>query len=113
MDEATLNVVTARRCPQCDAPVDDGLIFCKNCGVTLRPPLPLTQPVVQMVTLNSEKFQSDPTQEFLRILRKKPPLSDADISKASDDWKEMVSPTADQNGKPLDGRVVKRGLRSL
>jgi len=48
MDDAALNVVTARRCPQCDAPADDGLIFCRNCGAVLRPPLPLTQPVVEM-----------------------------------------------------------------
>ena len=44
MDDATLNVVTVRRCPQCDIPADDGLIFCKNCGATLRPPQPLMQP---------------------------------------------------------------------
>src|SRR5271167_3908460 len=48
MGDANLNVVAARRCPQCDAPADDGLIFCRNCGATLRPPLSLTQPVVQM-----------------------------------------------------------------
>jgi hypothetical protein len=36
------------RCPQCDAPADEGLIFCRNCGATLRPPLPLTQPAVQI-----------------------------------------------------------------
>lgn len=45
MDDGT---VTARRCPHCDTPADDGLIFCKNCGTTLGVPLPLTQPVVQM-----------------------------------------------------------------
>jgi hypothetical protein len=48
MDDATLKVVTTRRCPQCDTPADDGLIFCRTCGTVLRPPLPLTQPVVQM-----------------------------------------------------------------
>src|SRR5207302_10644575 len=48
MDDPTPNLITARRCPRCDAPADDGLIFCRNCGTALRPPLPLTQPVVQM-----------------------------------------------------------------
>lgn len=48
MDDPTPKLVTARRCPQCDAPADDGLIFCRNCGIALRPPLPLTQAVVQM-----------------------------------------------------------------
>lgn len=48
MDDASRNGVTSRRCPRCDAPADDGLIFCKNCGAALRPPLPLTQPVLQM-----------------------------------------------------------------
>ena len=48
MDDASRNVVTARRCPQCDTPADDGLIFCRNCGAALRPPLPLTRPVVRM-----------------------------------------------------------------
>ena len=32
-------------CPQCTAPADGGLIFCKNCGATLRPPVALTEPV--------------------------------------------------------------------
>jgi hypothetical protein len=48
MDDATLNVVTARHCPQCGAAADDGLIFCRNCGAALRPPLPLTQSLAQM-----------------------------------------------------------------
>lgn len=48
MDDASRNVVTGRRCPQCDTPADDGLIFCRNCGAALRPPLPLTRPVVRM-----------------------------------------------------------------
>ena len=48
MDDPTPNLMTARRCARCDAPADDGLIFCRNCGTALRPPLPLTQPVVQM-----------------------------------------------------------------
>lgn len=30
-------------CKQCAAPAEAGLIFCKNCGATLRPPVPLTQ----------------------------------------------------------------------
>jgi hypothetical protein len=30
-------------CKQCAAPADAGLIFCKNCGATLQPPVPLTQ----------------------------------------------------------------------
>jgi hypothetical protein len=29
-------------CKQCAAPADAGLIFCKNCGATLQPPVPLT-----------------------------------------------------------------------
>ena len=45
MEDSTPNVVTARRCPQCEATADDGLIFCRNCGTALRPPLPLTQPL--------------------------------------------------------------------
>src|ERR1700688_4625039 len=48
MDDATLNVVSARRCPQCDAPADDGRIFCRKCGAPLSPPLPLTQSTVQV-----------------------------------------------------------------
>lgn len=55
MDD-TLNVATAGRCPQCDARADDGLIFCRNCGATLRPPLPLTQRVVQMDDAPSSTF---------------------------------------------------------
>ena len=47
MDDATRNVVAPKRCPQCDAPSDEGLIFCRKCGAALRPPLPLTQEVVQ------------------------------------------------------------------
>ena len=34
-------------CPQCAAPADVGLIFCKNCGATLRPPVALTQSLAQ------------------------------------------------------------------
>jgi len=34
-------------CPQCAAPVGVGLIFCKNCGATLRPPVALTQSLAQ------------------------------------------------------------------
>jgi hypothetical protein len=47
MADAIPNVATTRRCPQCNAPADDGLIFCRNCGATLRAPQPLTRPVVQ------------------------------------------------------------------
>ena len=34
-------------CPQCAAPAGVGLIFCKNCGATLRPPTALTQSLAQ------------------------------------------------------------------
>jgi hypothetical protein len=40
MDDAPQNAVS--RCPQCNAPADDALIFCRNCGTALRTPLPLT-----------------------------------------------------------------------
>jgi len=40
MDDAPQNA--ASRCPQCNTPADDALIFCRNCGAALRTPLPLT-----------------------------------------------------------------------
>jgi hypothetical protein len=35
--------MNASICQKCAAPADAGLIFCKNCGATLQPPVPLTQ----------------------------------------------------------------------
>ena len=32
------------RCPQCDAPADEGRIFCRICGAALRPSMRLTRP---------------------------------------------------------------------
>ncbi len=37
-------------CKQCAAPADAGRIFCKNCGATLQPPVPLTQSPEQTVS---------------------------------------------------------------
>lgn len=47
MSDAPQDVVPGNRCPQCDTPADDGLIFCKSCGAALRTPLTLTQSLAQ------------------------------------------------------------------
>ncbi len=44
MDE---NVTRENVCANCGTPADDGLIFCKKCGATLRPPVPLVAPAPQ------------------------------------------------------------------
>jgi hypothetical protein len=63
MDDPTLD---ARRCPQCDAPADDGLIFCKNCGAALRPPLPLTQLPIE----NAPPGTVGPAKQILIVVLK-------------------------------------------
>ena len=63
MDDPSPNLITARRCPHCDAPADTGLIFCRDCGTALRPPLPLTQPHVQ-----KDDDPSNPVDLATRIL---------------------------------------------
>ena len=42
--------MSANVCPQCHDPADAGLIFCKNCGATLRSPVSLTQSRDQSVS---------------------------------------------------------------
>lgn len=44
MDGPGLGTVSDRTCPQCGTRADAGLIFCKQCGATLRPSAPLIQP---------------------------------------------------------------------
>jgi hypothetical protein len=39
-----LGTVSDRTCARCGTRADAGLIFCKQCGTTLRPPVPLIQP---------------------------------------------------------------------
>ena len=61
--------------------------------------------------LSTDAYRSADTQGFLGILRKKPPLSDDDITKASDYWSKIdaasedpyskVLPKMDAQGKPV------------
>lgn len=41
MDDTNTNTTSECHCANCSTRVDAGLIFCKNCGATLRPPVPL------------------------------------------------------------------------
>ncbi len=41
------NVTGENVCANCGNPADAGLIFCKGCGATLRPPVPLVSPAPQ------------------------------------------------------------------
>jgi hypothetical protein len=47
MNDTAQDVVTETVCTQCGTPADPGLIFCKKCGATLRPPVPLTPSVAK------------------------------------------------------------------
>ena len=68
------------------------------------------------VTLNTKDYRSADTQGFLSILRKKPPLSDADIAQASDYWSKIdaanedpyskVVPRVDDKGKPVQSNMA-------
>lgn len=63
------------------------------------------------VNLSTDAYRSADTQGFLGLLRKKPPLSDDDIAKASDYWSKIdaasedpyskVLPKMDAQGKPV------------
>lgn len=46
MADTNPNIVTAKRCPQCNALAEDGLIFCRNCGGVLQATQPLTRSLV-------------------------------------------------------------------
>src|ERR1700690_1187022 len=41
------NVTRDNVCTNCGTPADAGLIFCKKCDATLRPPVPLVSPAPQ------------------------------------------------------------------
>ena len=57
-------------CTQCGSPADTGLIFCKKCGTTLRPPVPLNQASSQADApriISSSKFWLT-WKEFLTVI---------------------------------------------
>lgn len=49
MDDATRNIVAERLCAVCGTPAQIGMIFCRKCGATLRPPVRLIPSPVQDV----------------------------------------------------------------
>ena len=53
-------------CRECAAPADAGLIFCKNCGATLQPPVPLTQSHEQKPVSDVPQVASSSNRFFFR-----------------------------------------------
>lgn len=53
-------------CRECAAPADAGFIFCKNCGATLQPPVPLTQSHEQKPVSDVRQAASSSNRFFFR-----------------------------------------------
>jgi len=52
-------------CRECAAPADAGLIFCKNCGATLQPPIALTESCEQKPVSDVPQVASSSNRLFL------------------------------------------------
>jgi hypothetical protein len=56
-------------CSQCGAPADVGLMFCKNCGATLQPPVSLIQSHEHTVTSNVKATMEQKAREEMVVKR--------------------------------------------
>ena len=49
------NIASESLCAQCGAPAEVGQIFCKQCGATVRPPVPLVTSVAESPSAQSKR----------------------------------------------------------